>query len=298
MNKATQTVILTGVNGFLGSWLARGLLESGYCVKGLKRQSSKLDRVADIESQISWLDIDMASGNDLSAFIVGGDVVINTVGNYCRQGEAISDVVEANLLFGLKVFEAAINAGIPCFINAASSLPKSTNYYSMSKAQFSEWGKILSLSHSIMFINVLLEHMYGPGDDEVKFVEYVINACITNKPELELTQGTQARDFIYIEDVVSAFLALIEKRNVLGESKYYDIPLGSGDVTSVRSLVQMVKLITGSNTLLKFGAVGFSQTEIMYSVADIDKFRALGWRPEVKLKEGLKFIIDKKKRLT
>ncbi|BEV13690.1 NAD-dependent epimerase/dehydratase family protein [Herbaspirillum sp. DW155] len=254
-----------------------------------------MDRVSDIAGQITWLDIDTASAADLATFFEGGSVVINTVGNYCRQGERVSAAVEANLLFGLKILEAAISAKVGCFINTATSLPKATNTYTRSKAQFSEWGRTLAEANSIMFIDVLLEHMYGPGDDVIKFVEYIIKACVDNLPRLELTAGTQQRDFIYIEDVVSAYLTLVRMSDKLGPVGYHDVAVGSGETISVRSLVESVHAIVGSSTVLDFGARPTSPTEVMHSCADLTKMRALGWSPRMPLREGLEHTVARQR---
>lgn len=280
-------MILTGANGFLGSWLARGLLTAGYQVKAIRRSASRMDRVDDIEHSIFWLDIDTATTVELASFLRGGDIVVHTAGNYCRRGETVSEAVESNVLFGLKLLEAAISAEVNCFINTATSLPSFTNTYTRSKAQFSEWGISLSSLHPIVFIDVLLEHMYGPGDDGIKFVEHVILSCVKNEPVLELTQGTQLRDFICISDVVAGYLKIIENWCALGASGRCKIPLGSGEVVSVRSLVEMVHMISGSSTLLRFGARSMSPTEVMYSCADTSILKSLGWCPKITLEEGL-----------
>ena len=63
----------------------------------------------------------------------------------------------------------------------------------------------------MFFINMRLEHFYGPGDADSKFTAHVMNSCLRNVPELKLTLGEQRRDFFYIEDVVSAYLIILEK---------------------------------------------------------------------------------------
>jgi nucleoside-diphosphate-sugar epimerase len=60
-------------------------------------------------------------------------------------------------------------------------------------------------------LNLKVQHFYGPGDDPAKFITGLIAQCLANVPEIRLTEGRQQRDFIYVSDVVSAMLALLER---------------------------------------------------------------------------------------
>src|SRR5437870_11566277 len=95
--------------------------------------------------------------------------------------------------------------------------------------------------------------MYGPGDDSVKFTNYVIDAWLSNVPTLNLTEGTQERDFIYIDDVVSAYMLLLQRLASMDLS-YYDIALGSGETVSIKTLVETIHRLANSKTNLAFGA--------------------------------------------
>src|SRR5690606_3546497 len=113
----------------------------------------------------------------------------------------------------------------------------------------------------LQFVNIRLQHMYGPGDDPSKFTSHVFHACQRHQPQLALTAGEQRRDFIYIEDVVSAYGVVAGKLNELSTSDQVDV--GSGNAPSVRSFVEQVHLLTGSRTELKFGAIPYRANEAM-----------------------------------
>ncbi|SNB45029.1 NAD(P)-dependent oxidoreductase [Geobacter sp. DSM 9736] len=279
-------IVVTGATGFLGSRLVRALLKSGHTPVVLKRSFSDLGRIRDLLPALMAYDIDLC-GLQFPFREVGSiEAVIHCATCYGRKGESASEVLESNLLFPLRLMEAAIESGVPHFINTDTCLDRSISAYALGKKQFSEWGQHFSELQRIRFVNIMLEHFYGPGDDPSKFTSHVIRSCIRNISELKLTKGDQKRDFVYIDDVVAAYLVLLGALPVSNET-YQEYPLGSGVSVSVRDFVQTVYAITGSTTELKFGAVPYRQNELMDSCADIRRLAALGWLPRVSLVEGV-----------
>ena len=117
-----------------------------------------------------------------------------------------------------------------------------------------------------------------------------INACLKNQMKLSLTEGLQSRDFIYISDVVEAYLVLINQcENNLTD--FSDIPLGSGTATTIRYLVETIHKLTNSSTQLLFGELPLKPGEVMYSRADLSIMKGLGWTPSTELSEGLELTI-------
>ena len=77
------------------------------------------------------------------------------------------------------------------------------------------------------FINVRLQHVFGPGDDPDKFVPSLVKSCLGDLPEIRLTDGTQKRDFVFILDVVSAYSRILA---CLGKmpTGYVELDVGRG----------------------------------------------------------------------
>lgn len=296
LNAEKQRVALvTGATGYLGSHLAEALLDTGHSIVALKRKTSSLRRLAPILHRITLLDVDDLDLRELFKGHGKFDAVIHTATCYGRNGESASQIADANLNFPLKLLDAATEAGVSVFMNTDTSLDKFLNAYSLSKTQFAEWGKHFAGQKKMRFLNLKLEHFYGPGDDDTKFSTHVINNCMMNAPELKLTPGEQRRDFIYIDDVVSAFMVLLEKMDSF-DSPFVEFDVGSGKSVSIREFVETAHRLADSKTHLAFGALPYRQGEVMHSEADISSLTALGWHCRYNIETGLKQVIVQERK--
>lgn len=286
-------ILLTGGSGFLGSALALHLHKKGEQVALLLRPTSKLNRLGRSESEF---EIGRCSSDaEIESFLrsVRPDVVIHTACAYGRLGESVLQLADTNVRFGLRISEVLLSIGSPVtFINIGTALEANVSAYALSKQQFSDWGKLIARqsTEQFRFVNVILQHMYGPRDDATKFTTHVIHACQKNQSELKLTEGKQRRDFIYIDDVVSALTVLVEQRAQLEIA--LDIEIGCGIAPTIRDFVETAHALTSSRTKLIFGAIPYRPNEPMHHQANITRIKALGWKPRFDLQAGLKQTIQ------
>ncbi|MHB9292361.1 NAD-dependent epimerase/dehydratase [Hollandina sp. SP2] len=288
MNK---TVLLTGGTGFLGSYLVHDLLKNNYRVIVLKRSISNTWRIDDVFERISCYDIDK-TGLEAAFTDQHIDVVIHTACCYGRNDEKASFIADTNLLFGLQVFEFAEDYNVAIFINTGTLLPKHLNYYSLSKVQLSEW--LQKVAGKVQIINMKPEHMYGPKDDQRKFIPWVIAQLDRNQKQINLTSGIQERDFVYVTDVVQAYLHVLEYCAELKE--YCEFEVGTGQSVAVRKFIyelvrQYKEQHPENQTQLNFGSVPYREGEMMYMMADTRCLTNLGWKAEFSFTEGIKTII-------
>jgi len=284
------TILLTGVTGFLGSSLAHQLLSQGYQVVALKRSYSNVERIHSILPDINFYDMDICKLNQPFKDYNRIDAIIHTATCYGRNNETSSEIFEANFMFPMRLLETATYYNTDKFFNTDTIVEKYLNNYSLSKKQFLEWAKKFIKNKNIWFTNLKLEHMYGARDDKSKFTTYVIKNCLANVSELDLTEGEQKRDFIYIDDVVSAYIALLEnvKRQV---ENFQEYDVGSGKAVSIREFVEAVHKITQSRTQLKFGALEYRENETMESKANIEPLKKIGWVCRKSLYEGIRLVV-------
>jgi len=288
-----MTILITGVTGFLGSYLLHMFKEQGHTVIGLKRTTSDTYRIDDIVNDCILYDSDITTLEDIYQKHIF-DIVINTVTDYGRKNSSITTIVETNLLFGLKLLELSVKHNINTFINTDTLLDRNINTYALSKAQLVDWMKYFSQTSTTKMINIKIEHMYGVLDDENKFIYWLINQLKNNVAKIDLTSGIQKRDFIYIDDIINAYIAIINNTEKL--EKYEEFELGTGKSVEVKYFIESVFTELNEkktlNTELNFGAIPYREGESMNMCANITKLEQLGWHSSVSIEDGIQKIIN------
>jgi len=290
------TVILTGATGFLGSNIAKALITDGHRVIALKRSSSVLHRLNEVKSELIFYDIENL--DYVHPFTEHGhvDAVIHTATCYGRHGDKPSHIFQANTIFPLHLLEASLFFKTASFLNTDTYFNIDTilssylNIYALSKKHFAELGRLIAFDDRIRFINIRLEHLYGPGDNLSKFTTWIANSCHNNIPNIKLTAGKQSRDFIYIADAVSAYTQILLSLSDL-KSGFLEFELGRGEGVTVRNFVEAVHRLTGSISNLSFGTLPYRDNELMESKANIEPLLALGWQCKIGLEEGISNMV-------
>jgi CDP-paratose synthetase len=287
-----MTILISGATGFLGSYLLKSFIRSGYKVIALKRSTSNDYRIKDCLKKCRYYDIDRI---DIKSIFKKHKInfVINTVTNYGRKDTNILSIVDTNLVFGLKLLQESVSHNIEAYINTDTLLDKNVNSYTLSKSQLVDWMKILSTQNTKM-INIKIEHIYGALDDENKFIYWIINQLRGNVERIDLTSGIQKRDFVYISDVVSAYKLVI--LNIDKINNYEEFELGNGKSIKVKTFLNMLfkelSKTQAIQTVLNFGAIDYRDNENMNMIADITKLKKLGWKTEISIQEGISRILN------
>lgn len=288
-------ILLTGATGFLGSHILKRLLQENHEVSILIRTSSNQWRIKKYETKYQSYNIDQETLNEIIKKIGNLDVIIHCATMYARDGERCDEVYCTNVEFPLALINAAIKVGCNVFINTDSFFTKSgmktskqqyMSDYINSKIIFLEKASD-TVKYKMQLINMQLEHIYGEADNKDKFIPDIICKCISNNPELLLSDGEQKRDLIYVTDVVEAYMIVLNHLSQLNQSGWKNIEVGMGISFPVREIVELIRDITDSNTKLCYGAIERKRGECDYSQADIEELRKLGWKPEYNIRQGL-----------
>ena len=293
-SKTKRTILFTGGTGFLGSNILKKLTKKDFTILLLVRTSSNLYRIDNIVKKVNLQYIEKTDFDRL--FKENKiDIVIHCATNYGRNQTSPLSILESNLILPLKLLQIGADNGLSCFINTDTILDKGVSYYSLSKNQFKDWLQLYSTR--MVCVNVALEHFYGPVDDKSKFVAWIIHSMLTSSSALNLTPGEQKRDFIYIDDVVAAFLSII-KATASNKKGFISYEIGSGKTVSIRELVVLIKKLTRNDiTELNFGALPYREKEVMESKTDLTNIQELGWAPQVLLETGIKKTIEYEKKV-
>ena len=283
-----MTILLPGAKGFLGSHLLKVLVNKVYEVVVLKRSTSNMWRLKGFENAFKSYDIDQVPLQKAfeDQYI---DTIIHTACAYGRKRESTKQILETNLMFGVELLNTAIAFNIKYFLNTSTLLDKQINAYALSKIQFEEW--LQMTSNKIRVVNLKLELMFGEQDGNDKFTTWILNELKQEKPFIPLTTGIQKRDFVYIDDIVSAYLTCLQQVEKLKD--FNNIEVGTGVLTPVRTFVTLVKealeKLKGKpiKTQLNFGALPYREGEIMEPQVDNSVLCSLGWQPKKSLEENV-----------
>lgn len=293
-----MNILMTGATGFVGSNLLKGLLKDKHSICIVKRSFSNTERISECISKCRVYDIDEIQ---IQKIFEENKVecIIHCATFYGRDDSDYIKNIETNLLMPLELLNYGCQYGLRYFINTDSFFTKRIQTemdlgeqlymggYTLSKIQFKQWGQIFSKKNNIVFVNMMLEHVYGEDDADNKFIEFVARKCRANEPILELSEGIQKRDFIYILDVVSAYRVVLKQLEQHKGNGYIEYQVGTGRMWSVREFVQLIHKAVNSQTELKFGAIKMKQGELMVSKADNQKLIRLGWEPQIVTEDAI-----------
>jgi nucleoside-diphosphate-sugar epimerase len=135
--------------------------------------------------------------------------------------------------------------------------------------------------HDISFSWGRVFFVYGPNEYHLRFVPSVILSLLRDAP-VDVTLGTQIRDFLYSKDVGSALVALLCS-NVTGA-----VNIGSGVPITIREIAQKIGVKLGKSELINYGGIETPKDEPALILADSRRLREeVGWKPEYTLDDGL-----------
>lgn len=293
-------VVITGASGFLGSHLVAAVLRSGHDVLALKRSTTDSARLAAVlgRQRLLVADTDVQPVEELIADF-RPEAVLHTATSYGRgpaTRATIPSLIDSNVTFPMRVLTSGVAAGARLFVNTDSYFNKpgatynSLQGYSLTKKYFLDW--LQHYSDSIRVVNMRLEHIYGPHDGPDKFIPTMVDQIALRRvPSFDMTPGEQARDFIHVADVVSAFLLLLGHEAELGGPGYDYFEVGTGATHTIREVALLIKSLSASDTALNFGALAYRSDEIPSSVASSAFHDRFGFTAVVPIEAGLATII-------
>lgn len=178
------------------------------------------------------------------------------------------------------------NSAEPVKKESGETIPLSP--YAASKLMAEKYCNIYSSQYGMNVKSLRYFNPYGPGmrpDSPASVVLKFINSIISKKSPVIFGDGTQTRDFVYINDITRANIKAMNS----GEFGAYNV--GTGVATPMRKLAAMIMEITGINVSIDFQDARIG--DILHSSADISKAkRSFGYSPEYSLYKGLSEMIN------
>jgi UDP-glucose 4-epimerase len=302
-------VLITGIAGFIGSSLARALLEENASVRGLDNLSTgKLSNIEAIQERIDFRRADILERQATEDACKDVDFIFHAAA-IPSVPVSVADPVGtngSNLDGTLNVLEAARKAGVQRLVYSASSaaygdapglpkvetmVPAPISPYAVQKLAGEYYLASYAKVYGLPAIALRYFNVFGPRQDPTSQYSGVLARFISTMMEgHEPTiygDGSNTRDFVYVDDVVSANLLAARTAHATGQ--VFNIASGRG--TTLMDLFKEVKRVVGYEGNVNFAAA--REGDIKHSVADITSAQnELGYRVQAELSYGIAQTVE------
>ena len=292
--------VITGGAGFIGSHIAKYLVEKNYGVVIVDNLSrGRLENLSTIKEQIDFKKIDILDFNSLKDIISKCDGIfhqaaLTSVPESFLQKEKYHNVNvngTENIFKLAKEFKKkVVYASSSSIYGNTKTIPISENFerkpinpYGVTKLD----DEILAEKYhnlGVSIIGLRYFNVYGVGqtNDYAGVITKFIDQINLNKSPIIFGDGTQTRDFISVEDVAKANLSSMES-----ESTFSFLNIGTGTSTSIKKLAETMIELSGKQLEINFD--NLPEGDVKSSLADTSLAKKLiNWNYETSLKNGLK----------
>jgi len=305
MDLNNKKILVTGATGFIGANLLHHLANLGLKPYVMLRNKSNTWRINDIINGLRLSNVDISDREAVTSAIkeIKPHVIFHmaTYGGYVTQIDH-DLTVRTNYLGTVNLLNACKASGFELFINTGSSseygiksdpmketdaLDPVTEYGAI-KAAASLYCQAMAKKEALPVVTLRIFSPYGYFEGPERLIPSVIRSCLRGE-DPKLSNVESVRDFIFIEDVIDAFMKVINaKERAIGEV----FNVGGGIQYSVGDVVNNIISLTGANVTPCWGSVPNPRNEPKCWQADILKAKIeLKWSPVIPLTEGLKKTI-------
>jgi CDP-glucose 4,6-dehydratase len=309
-----RSAFVTGAQGFVGSWLTKGLLEAGVRVVVLQRDDAVPPGLAlhGVDREVSVVHGDLCDAELIqralneheidSVFHLAAQTIVGTA------NRSPLSTFQTNIRGTWTVLEGCRTVGVERVVVASSDkaygahahLPYTEDFalqptfpYDVSKAAADLIARSYWHTYGLPVAITRFANIYGGADlNFSRLIPEAVCAAISGRPPVIRSDGTPERDFLYVEDAVAAYLAIAAGLDA-GRAGGEAFNAGGDRPHSVAEVVSLICRIAGAEVEPDIRGEGTPAGEIDRQFLDSSKIRELcGWQPEVSLEEGLRRTID------
>src|SRR3989304_1095250 len=302
--------LITGAAGFLGSSLANQLAREGHQVRGLDDLSTGDPQA--LGPDVHFTRGDVSDRPKLWTLLQEVDVVYHLAARVSVTESVLypRDYNNVNVGGTVALMEAMRDVGVRRVVLASSGAvygdiseqplresvtPNPRSPYAVSKLAAEYYVRTIGGLWGIETVSLRIFNAYGPGQhlpaSHPPVVPHYLRQALRGGTLVAHGNGSQNRDYVYVDDVVSAMVAASTAPNING----LVINIGSGVETSIKDLIRVIIDVTGSNANVVYNA----QTSGGVSRMKADLKRAqekLRFQPSIKLEDGLRLTLKRDAR--
>ena len=292
-----KCIWLTGSRGFIGCYVKKRLVKSGYKVHCIS------NNVIDDEDLIQ---IDFSKRNEIRNGLkkTGVPEIAIHMGWGNTDDPHHNNHITLNVDNSIKLIDEMYLAGVQKIIFMGTSseygelsgllkedtkLPKKMNNYIEGKRTVGSFGLDLAKKINRDFINVRLFYTYGAGQRDNSLINQIYKCSLGNE-NMKLSPCEHYRDYIYVSDVAAGIEQFFKVKGV------HTLNLGSGAVIQLKKFVETIWLSLGADPdRLIFGAHEQPLTEQSQpkAIADLSNLKKLtNWLPEISIEDGIAVMVN------
>ena len=300
-------ILVTGAAGFIGSHLCEALLERGFDVRGIDAFTEFYDpdrKRANLHGALQQPRFELISDDLLEASLLealeGVDAVAHLAGEpgvTGSWGASFDRYVRRNLLSTQRLLEAVSIRGVRRLVYASSASvygngvgvsrghgePRPASPYGVTKLAAETLVGAYAETHGLSTVSLRYFSVYGPRQRPDMAAHRFIEALLDERPLLLCGDGSQARDFTYVEDVVEATIRALFAE--LPTPAVLDV--ASGRPTTVGALIEQLRALVGTASAT-VRRVQERPGDVPRTEGEIDAAgKQLGWHPATDLRTGL-----------
>jgi UDP-glucose 4-epimerase len=304
-----RRILVTGADGFIGSHLTEALVRAGaevtaFCMYNSNGSLGWLDHTdSDVRASLDFVLGDIRDARFVNDALEGIEVVFHLAALIAipYSYRAPSSFVDTNIVGTLNVLEAARRRDVGRLIHTSTSEVYGTpegvpiredhplrgqSPYSASKIGADKLAEAYFASFETPVVTLRPFNTYGPRQSTRAVIPTILSQMIGGTTELRIGSLEPRRDFTYVSDTVSGFLAAGHRPGIEGEL----IQLGTGTSHSIGEVLELARRLTGSDAtvMTEPERVRPERSEVMVLLSDPTRARdLLGWSPSVSLEDGL-----------
>ena len=307
----SQTMLITGAGGFIGSHLTERLVALGVKTRGLVHYNSAgswgwLDS-SSVKDDIEVISGDVRDRDSIRRATKGVDIVFHLAALVAIPYSYHSPLsyVRTNVEGTANVLQSAIDDGVTLVVHTSTSevygtaqyVPLDENHplqgqspYSASKIGADKIAESFHRSFGLPVATIRPFNTFGPRQSARAVIPTIITQALT-LGEVRLGSLEPTRDFNYVDDTVEGFIKIAENARAPGQV----VNIGSGREVSIADLVSTIQTMLGKNipVVREDERVRPEPSEVERLCADSTRAQEIfGWHPRYSLEEGLTKTID------
>jgi len=290
-------ILITGATGFIGQNLIKSLQSGNHTIYVIVRANS--------DTSIFNKEINIFKYNgDIDILIdffkkerFDGIVHLASLFLASHSLNDTSNLISSNIKFGTELLEVSKNTDVKWFLNTGTFWQNyknesynPVNLYAATKEAFETIARYYTETSNLIFTTIKLNDTFGPNDTRNKIfnIWYKISQ---SAEELKMSKGEQIIDISYIDDVVNAYIVMIDNlnKNDLNKYKNKTFVVSNRDRMSLKELSKIFEEITHKSLNIKWGGRDYREREVMTPY--LDGVLVPNWKQQYTLKEAIKNTI-------